>query len=123
MSPVLMKKAELAEKLGDAVPVGEPLGELLAATRVARAYGQPGHTSAGLWECSPGRWRRQIRQAEFCYFIEGDLTFEPEQGDPIHITAGDAVFFPADSGGIWDIRRTARKFYVMFDPATTAPAV
>lgn len=123
MSPVLIRTNDLAARLGDAVPVAEPLGELLAATRVARAHGRPEDTSSGLWECSPGRWRRQILQAEFCYFLEGELTFEPEAGDPIHIAGGDAVFFPANSRGVWDIRRTARKLYVMFDaPAATAEA-
>lgn len=120
MSPVLLRKDELVAKLGDATPVAAPLGELLSATRVARAYGQPGETSSGLWECSPGRWRRQLVQAEFCHFFEGELVFEPDAGEPIHIKAGDAVFFPANSHGVWDIRQTARKFYVLFNPAEPA---
>ena len=120
MGIVLLNKEDLVAKLGDATPVAEPLGDLIAATRVSRVYGEPGKTSSGIWECSPGRWRRQLVQAEFCHFFEGELTFEPDEGEPIHIKAGDAVIFPANSTGIWDIKQTARKFYVLFNPAEDA---
>jgi hypothetical protein len=48
---------------------------------------------AGVWECSPGIWRRQILQAELCHFVSGYAFFTPEGGDKFEIKAGDAVFF------------------------------
>jgi EutQ-like cupin domain len=34
----------------------------------------------------------------------GECTFTPENGAPIEIRAGDALFFPPNSLGVWDIR-------------------
>lgn len=72
--------AELA--LDEVNPVAVPLGEPHALTRthsVERADG----VEAGVWECSPGRWRRQIVQQEFCHFIAGRCTFTPDGGEPL----------------------------------------
>lgn len=68
---------------------------------------------AGVWECSPGRWRRQIAQQEFCHFIAGRCTFTPDNGKPIAIQAGDALLLPANTFGVWDIQETVRKSFVL----------
>lgn len=94
------------------VPVAVPLGEPLAATRV-HAVERPDGVEAGVWECSPGRWRRQIMQAEFCHFIQGRCRFIPDQGTAIDIAAGDALYFPANSSGVWEVLETVRKSYVL----------
>jgi uncharacterized cupin superfamily protein len=52
--------------------------------------------------------------AEYCYFLEGDCTFTPDNGEPVEIRAGDALFFPANTAGIWDVRSLARKLYIVF---------
>jgi hypothetical protein len=39
----------------------------------------------GVWECTPGRWRRQIVAQEFCHFIQGRCTFTPDDGETLHI--------------------------------------
>lgn len=93
-------------------PVAVPLGELIAVASthsVERADG----VETGVWECSPGRWRRQIEQQEFCHFIAGRATFTPDGGEPVLIEAGDAILLPANSMGIWDIQETLRKSYVL----------
>ena len=46
----------------------------------------------GVWEASPGRWRRQIIQAELSHFIAGRCTFVPDSGATFDISAGDAVY-------------------------------
>ena len=98
--------------LGEASPVGLPLGEPVAKVAshgVERSDG----VEAGVWECSPGRWRRQITQQEFCHFIQGRCTFTPDEGAPIEIQAGDALMVPANTTGIWDVKETVRKSYVL----------
>jgi hypothetical protein len=55
-----------------------------------------------------------VTQAEFCHFTAGECTFTPENGAPIEIRAGDALFFPPNSLGVWDIRTTARKVFIVF---------
>jgi len=75
----------------------------------------PGIDSMGIWECSPGRWQRTIMQEEFAHFLTGSATFIPTGGTPIEIRAGDTIWFPANSCGVWDIRENVRKVYVVID--------
>jgi hypothetical protein len=94
------------------VPIGEPVAQLKCREAVTLADKQ---VEAGVWECSPGVWRRQVLQAELCHFVTGHAFFTPEEGEKIEIRAGDAVFFPPNSRGVWDIRETVRKTYVNFN--------
>ena len=98
--------------LSEPTPVAVPLGEPVAVTTGAGIEHADG-VAAGVWECTPGRWRRQIAQQEFCHFISGRCTFTPDGGAPIQINPGDALLFPANTFGIWDIEETVRKTYVL----------
>lgn len=99
------------------VPIGSPVSQVRSSSTSSETVSA---NRSGVWECTPGRWQRQVRQAEFCFFLEGDCTFEPETGDPIHITAGEAVYFPADSFGVWDVRETSRKVFIVFNETAAA---
>ncbi|KSW24092.1 MULTISPECIES: cupin domain-containing protein [unclassified Pseudomonas] len=98
--------------LGEASPVGVPLGEPVSHTRTAEVE-RPDQVDTGIWECTPGRWRRQIVEQEFCHFISGRGTFTPDDGEPIAFQAGDAFLLPQNSLGVWDIQETVRKTYVI----------
>src|SRR5437762_7902957 len=75
----------------------------------------PGIDGMGIWECSPGRWQRTIMEEEFAHFIKGSARFVPEVGEPILLRAGDTIWFPANSRGIWEIEEDVRKVYVIID--------
>lgn len=47
-------------------PVTVPLGDPVAVTSVTCVERSDG-VETGIWECTPGRWRRQIVQQEFCH--------------------------------------------------------
>src|SRR5690242_18978334 len=94
-----------------AVPVGQPIAERKCHEAVSLPEKQ---VEAGVWECSPGVWHRQVKQAELCHFVAGDCLLTPEGGQPMEICAGDAIFFPPNSRGVWDVRETVRKTYVTF---------
>lgn len=91
-----------------AAPIGEPVS-LIQSHAVAVDKGR-----AGVWTSSPGRWHRQIMAAEYCMFLAGECTFQPEHGQPIEIRAGDVLYFPANSTGIWDIKTECRKAFFVF---------
>ncbi|MCY1452749.1 hypothetical protein D9M71_696920 [compost metagenome] len=93
-------------------PVAVPLGEPVAIASVTSVERNDG-VETGIWACTPGRWRRQIMEQEFCHFIQGRCTFTPDGGEPLEISAGDALMLPANSTGIWDIQETVRKTYVL----------
>ncbi len=98
--------------LEESFPVAVPLSEVVAVastTSVERTDG----VETGIWECTPGVWRRQIVQQEFCHIIAGHCTFTPDGGEPMEIKAGDALMMPENTVGIWDIKETVRKTYVL----------
>lgn len=89
-------------------PISQLRGRIMEATEDERV-------ESGIWECTPGRWRRQVVQAELCHFLSGNCTFENDNGETIDIEAGDSIYFPENSTGIWDVSETVRKSFVCFD--------
>lgn len=98
--------------LSTPLPVAEPIGDLVSATAYHEHETAEG-LSAGVWECSPGRWRRKVMQREFSHFIAGHCLFIPDHGTPIELRAGDAVLFPENCAGTWDVIETVRKTYLV----------
>lgn len=72
-----------------------------------------GENSTGLWECTPGRFERQLAQAEVMHILAGECSFTPTGGTAVQIRAGDTLFFPANTTGVWDVRKTVRKVFVV----------
>jgi uncharacterized cupin superfamily protein len=70
-------------------------------------------TDTGVWECTPGKFSRSIAGAEIMHFLAGECEFTPTDGETIRISAGDTVFFPANTFGVWNVRSTVRKLYVI----------
>jgi uncharacterized protein len=97
-----------------AKPVPEPLGEPVSQVRSVSIPGA-GSSQHGVWSCTPGIWRRQVVQAEFCHFLSGEAIFRPDKGDPVHINEGDAVYFPPESRGTWEILRDSQKVFIVFE--------
>lgn len=117
MEPVLIASPTRLT-LPDVGPVNVPIGEPVAQLKCLPMVEIPDkEVEAGVWECSPGVWRRGVLQAELCHFIAGECTFTPEGGEPIEIRAGDAIFFPPNSRGVWHVKQTVRKTYVVFNYA------
>ena|SRR5215471_15617439 len=110
--PADIRKEDL-DQLG---PVKKPL-DGPTARLIGKKFidDMPGIDSMGIWECSPGRWQRTIMQEEFAHFLTGSATFIPADGDPIEIKAGDSIWFPANSRGVWEINEDVRKVYVVID--------
>lgn len=98
--------------LEDWGPVGKPVGQPVPVLRGNGVHEAP---DVGTWECSPGKFRRQIMHAEFCHFIAGKCVFHADSGERLEINAGDAVFFPPNTLGTWEILETARKTYIILD--------
>jgi uncharacterized cupin superfamily protein len=107
--------SSLLEDWGPAVkPEGLPIAEKRGLWFPAHGRG----IAMGMWECSPGRWRREVMLAEYAYFISGRGCFVPDGGVPFDIRPGDAIFFPMNTTGTWEITETIRKSFVMFDTSS-----
>jgi hypothetical protein len=120
--PIRLKAADAlaSHDLSDWGRAKESIGQPVAAIRGSELFdAHAPRDRIGVWECSPGRWRRQVMEREFAHFISGQGRFVPDHGEPIEIFAGDAVWFPAYTTGTWEIAETLRKTYVIigFRPA------
>lgn len=93
------------------LPLSEPACRLMGKKMVVPLNNQP---EIGIWECSPGRFRRQVISAETMHVLSGEAVFTPDGGASVALSQGDVYFFPADTRGEWEIRRTLRKIYVLF---------
>lgn len=109
-----IKNTALTTELEAWGPVGIPLNEPACQLKGFKKS-IPGKeaTDTGLWECSPGQFRRQIAAGEVMHVLAGRCTFTPDGGEPIDITAGDTLFLSPNTVGVWDIQETVRKVYVL----------
>ncbi len=119
MSIIQLKDAknigpEKLDDWGTPKTIGEPLCHLKGYQIIQNDDGSEG----GIWECTPGNFTREIMQAELTTFLEGRCIFHPENGDPFEINAGDVLYFPENSKGVWEIIETVRKAYLCFNPNT-----
>ena len=112
MKLTLIKAAHAmpAGDLADRGPANQPQGEPVARIRSKSLHEQP---NCGVWECSPGKWRRAVTQAEFSHFVAGRCRFHADSGETLDIEAGDAVLFPPNTLGTWEVIETVRKNYLI----------
>jgi len=75
-----------------------------------------GENACGIWECTPGRFERQLDEAEVMHIVAGRGAFTPAGGETIELHAGDTLFFPAHTRGEWRIDETLRKVFVVLAP-------
>jgi len=68
----------------------------------------------GVFECTQDTYRRGVKEAEVMHFLAGAGTFAPDGEEAIEFGAGDTLFFAANTEGLWDVRETMRKVYVIF---------
>ncbi|WP_321945319.1 cupin domain-containing protein [Paraburkholderia sp. J10-1] len=104
-----------AATLGELQQAKLPIGDTVASQGTAQHQEANNvGASVGVWESSPGQFRRHLKNREFSHIISGWCIFTPDGGTPVELRAGDAVLFPANCEGVWDIRETLRKTYVLF---------
>ena len=102
--------------LQDRGPVKLPVGEPVCMIRgVDVNIPERPAVDTGFWECSPGKFRRPVDTGEVMYILEGAGSFTPdgEDAQTFEFKAGDSLFFPPFTRGVWDIREKVRKLYVM----------
>ena len=95
-------------------PVGRPLSEPACITsNLPVEIDGAGNNRTGIWEVNVGRFERQLANPEVMHILAGECTFTPDGEAPAEIKAGDTLFFPANTSGVWDVHVPLRKFYVV----------
>ena len=68
---------------------------------------------SGIWEATPGKWRVQYDEWEFCHILSGISIFHEEDGTQHSLKAGDSFVLRRGLKGIWEVIETTRKEYVI----------
>jgi len=68
---------------------------------------------AGIWEATPGKWRIEYDEWEFCHILSGVSVIEEEGGEARTVRAGDSFIIRPGFRGSWEVVETTRKEYVI----------
>lgn len=102
------------ESLTDWGDVAKPIGEPISRESGILLFRRENKSSEmGMWQCTPGRWRCEVENDEFCYFLCGKAVYTPDTGEEIIVEAGTAGCFPAGWKGNCHVVETVRKVYMV----------
>ena len=74
---------------------------------------QPGGLYAGIWEATPGKWRIEYDEWEFCHILSGVSVIAEDGGREHRVKAGDSFVLRPGFKGSWEVLETTRKEYVI----------
>lgn len=75
--------------------------------------GEGGRPEAGLWVCTPGRWRLSLPADELCHFVAGRAVYRSDDGEVIEIRPGAVVHFSKGWTGECTVLETLRNLYML----------
>ena len=68
---------------------------------------------AGIWEATPGKWRVEYDEWEFCHILSGVSILTEDGGEARTLKAGDSFVIRPGFKGTWEVVETTRKEYVI----------
>lgn len=68
---------------------------------------------AGVWEATPGKWRIEYDEWEFCHVLAGRSIITEDGGKPCEVSAGSSFVLRPGFKGTWEVLETTRKEYVI----------
>jgi hypothetical protein len=95
---------------------GSPLPEQFVRNAYTDASGR---FFAGTWRSSVGAWRVTYTEHEMCVLTAGRIRITDDQGRQVTFGPGDSFVMPAGFSGLWEVLEPARKFYAIYEPAST----
>ncbi len=91
-------------------------GRLIAGTPQFKTWNLedlPGGLYAGVWESTPGAWRIEYDEWEYCRILSGVSIITEDSGAANRISAGDSFIIRPGFKGTWQVIETTRKEYVI----------
>lgn len=75
---------------------------------------EAGNVTSGVWEATAGSWKSRKNGAwEFATILSGVVELGEMNGTPRTLRAGDSFVLRPDFYGIWKVRETVRKLWVI----------
>jgi len=68
---------------------------------------------AGIWESTPGKWRIEYDEWEFCHILSGVSIISEDGGEARHVRTGDSFILRPGFKGSWEVIETTTKEYVI----------
>lgn len=68
---------------------------------------------AGVWESTPGKWRIEYTEWEYCRILSGVSVIAEDGGTSRTVKAGDSFVLRPGFKGTWEVLETTRKEYVV----------
>lgn len=81
--------------------------------RTWNAEERDGGLYAGVWESTPGKWRIEYDEWEYCRILSGVSVITGEGGEARTVRAGDSFILRPGFRGSWEVLETTRKEYVI----------
>jgi uncharacterized protein len=96
---------------------GAPLPERIVSGNPSNRTWNVEHDGAGLyagiWESTPGEWRVDYSEWEFCHILSGVSVLTEDGGAAVQLEAGDGIVIRPGFKGTWRVVETTRKHYVV----------
>ncbi len=95
---------------------GPPAERILAGSPKFRTWNieeRDGGLYAGIWESTPGKWRIEYDEWEFCHILSGVSVIAEDGGEARTVRAGDSFVLRSGFKGSWEVLETTRKEYVV----------
>ena len=68
----------------------------------------------GIWQSTPGAWRIQYDEWEYCRILSGHSVITDADGVAHTVRAGDSFVLRPGFSGTWEVIETTRKDYVIW---------
>ena len=72
----------------------------------------------GTWSSEPGKWRISYTEEEYCELLEGESIITDDDGAAVTVTVGDRFVVPRGFTGTWEVVKTTRKTFVIYEQAS-----
>ncbi len=72
-----------------------------------------GGVYSGIWQATPGKWRVEYAEWEFCHIFSGVSILSEDEGAAHTLRAGDCFVIRPGFRGCWEVVETTRKAYVI----------
>lgn len=67
----------------------------------------------GIWQSTPGKWRVQYDEWEYCRILTGHSIITSDTGEVTEVRAGDSFILRPGFSGTWEVIETTSKDYVI----------
>ena len=72
-----------------------------------------GGLTVGIWEATPGKWRVEYDEWEYCRILSGVSVVTEDGGEARSVRCGDSFVIRPGFKGTWEVLETTRKEYVV----------